>query len=61
MKILVIDNYDSFVYNIVQILGKHNVEPVVRRNDVITMRGIKKIQPDAVILSPGIITGMPGG
>ena len=53
MKILVIDNYDSFVYNIVQILGKHNVEPVVRRNDVITMRGIKKIQPDAVILSPG--------
>lgn len=53
MKILVIDNYDSFVYNIVQILGQQSVQPVVRRNDTITMRGIKKIQPDAIILSPG--------
>jgi anthranilate synthase component 2 len=53
MKILVIDNYDSFVYNIVQILGEHGVEPVVRRNDSITMRDIKRMHPDAVILSPG--------
>lgn len=53
MKILVIDNYDSFVYNIVQILGQQSVQPVVRRNDTITIRGIKKIQPDAIILSPG--------
>ncbi|MFZ0329015.1 MAG: aminodeoxychorismate/anthranilate synthase component II [Nitrososphaeraceae archaeon] len=53
MKILVIDNYDSFVYNIVQILGQNSVEPIVRRNDMITMRGIKKIRPDAIIISPG--------
>lgn len=53
MKILVIDNYDSFVYNIVQILGQQSVQPIVRRNDTITIRGIKKIQPDAIILSPG--------
>ncbi len=53
MKILVIDNYDSFVYNIVQILGAHGVKPVVRRNDSITMRDIKRMHPDAVILSPG--------
>jgi anthranilate synthase component 2 len=53
MKILVIDNYDSFVYNIVQILGQNSAEPIVRRNDMITMRGIKKIRPDAIIISPG--------
>ncbi|HEY7571145.1 MAG TPA: aminodeoxychorismate/anthranilate synthase component II [Nitrososphaeraceae archaeon] len=53
MKILVIDNYDSFVYNIVQILGEHRVEPVVRRNNSITMRDINRMHPDAVILSPG--------
>lgn len=53
MKILVIDNYDSFVYNIVQILGQNSVEPIVRRNDMITMHGIKKIRPDAIVISPG--------
>lgn len=53
MKILVIDNYDSFVYNIVQILGQNSVEPIVRRNDMITMHDIKKIRPDGIIISPG--------
>jgi len=53
MKILVIDNYDSFTYNIVQIIGKylHSVE--VEMNDRITHDRIKKIGPDKIIISPG--------
>src|SRR5574339_511342 len=53
MKILILDNYDSFVYNIAQLLGKLNVIPLVFRNDAISLKGIKKIDPDAIIISPG--------
>lgn len=53
MKILIIDNYDSFVYNIAQFLGSIKVEPVVIRNDKITISAIKAMNPDAIFISPG--------
>jgi anthranilate synthase component 2 len=53
MKILVIDNYDSFVYNIAQILGELGAEPVVVRNDRITLEQIREMNPDGIVISPG--------
>jgi anthranilate synthase component 2 len=53
MKFLVIDNYDSFVYNIAQILGELGVESEVIRNDKITIDQIKKENYDAIVISPG--------
>jgi anthranilate synthase component II len=53
MKILVIDNYDSFVYNIAQLLGELDTEPVVVRNDKITLKEVKAMKPDAIVISPG--------
>ena len=53
MKILVIDNYDSFVYNIAQILGELCAEPIVVRNDKITLEDVKKMNPDGIVISPG--------
>ncbi|MDE1843832.1 MAG: aminodeoxychorismate/anthranilate synthase component II [Thaumarchaeota archaeon] len=53
MKFLIIDNYDSFVYNIAQLLGELNVESDVIRNDKITIEDIKKGNYDAIIISPG--------
>lgn len=53
MKILVIDNYDSFVYNIAQILGELGAEPVVVRNDKITLEDVRKMNPDGIVISPG--------
>jgi len=52
-KILVIDNYDSFVYNIAQLLGEMNTEPVVIRNDMLTLAHIRKLKPDGIVISPG--------
>ncbi len=52
-KILIIDNYDSFVYNIAQLFGKLSTEPVVFRNDKLSISDIKKLQPDGIVLSPG--------
>ena len=51
--ILVIDNYDSFTYNLVQFLGELGDEIIVFRNDKINLTKIKKISPDHIILSPG--------
>jgi anthranilate synthase/aminodeoxychorismate synthase-like glutamine amidotransferase len=51
--VLVIDNYDSFTYNLVQYLGELGEEVVVRRNDEITLIGIAPLSPLAVVLSPG--------
>lgn len=51
--ILVIDNYDSFTYNLVQYLGELGAEPVVRRNDEITVREITELDPQALVISPG--------
>jgi anthranilate synthase/aminodeoxychorismate synthase-like glutamine amidotransferase len=53
MKILVIDNYDSFTYNLVQLLGSFNCELVVKRNDEINTDDINKIKPDKILISPG--------
>jgi anthranilate synthase/aminodeoxychorismate synthase-like glutamine amidotransferase len=52
-RILVVDNYDSFVYNLVQYLGELGVEPVVHRHDAITVDEAEALQPDAVLVSPG--------
>ncbi len=52
-RVLVIDNYDSFVYNLVQELGELGAEPVVHRNDAIDIEGIRAAEPDAVLISPG--------
>ena len=52
-KILIIDNYDSFVYNLAQLFGKLSTQPVVFRNDKINIKEIKKMQPDGIVLSPG--------
>jgi anthranilate synthase component II len=53
LKILIIDNYDSFVYNLAQILGELRVEPRVIRNDKITLKSIQRMDPDAIVISPG--------
>lgn len=50
---LVIDNYDSFTYNLVQYLGELGVEPIIVRNDAITIDEARALSPDGVLLSPG--------
>jgi anthranilate synthase component II len=52
-RILVLDNYDSFVYNLVQELGELGADPTVFRNDTIDVEGIRAQQPDALLISPG--------
>ena len=53
MDVLIIDNYDSFVYNLYQRLGELGASPVVHRNDAITLADVRRIDPDAIVLSPG--------
>jgi len=53
MKVLILDNYDSFVYNLYQAIGELGAEPVVHRNDAVTLREIRILAPDAIVLSPG--------
>jgi anthranilate synthase component 2 len=53
MKVLVIDNYDSFVYNLVQYIGELGGEPVVYRNDQITLKQAMKLDPKRIVISPG--------
>ena len=53
MKVLVIDNYDSFVYNLVQYIGEMGAEVVVYRNDKITLKQVQRLDPDRIVLSPG--------
>ncbi|MFM1791379.1 MAG: hypothetical protein RLZZ526_1706 [Actinomycetota bacterium] len=52
-RIVVIDSYDSFVYNIVQYLGELGAEPVVVRNDRVTVDEVRAMDPDGILLSPG--------
>jgi anthranilate synthase/aminodeoxychorismate synthase-like glutamine amidotransferase len=59
--ILVIDNYDSFTYNLVQYLGDLGVDPVVRRNDAIDVEEIGEMRPRAIVLSPGPCTPSEAG
>ncbi len=53
MKVLVIDNYDSFVYNLEQYVGSLGATPIVRRNDNIRLEQVKELAPDRIIISPG--------
>lgn len=59
--ILVIDNYDSFTYNLVQYLGELGEEVVVRRNDEIDLEGITALSPDHILISPGPCTPNEAG
>jgi len=52
-NILVIDNYDSFTYNLVQYLGELGADPQVRRNDDVNVDQIRELAPDAIVISPG--------
>jgi len=49
----VIDNYDSFVYNLVQYLGELGAEPIVHRHDAVSLDEMRAVRPDAVLISPG--------
>ena len=51
--VLMIDNYDSFTYNLVQYLGELGAKVKVYRNDKITLNGIKKLRPKRIVISPG--------
>src|SRR4051794_31251676 len=53
VRVLVIDNYDSFVYNLVQYLGELGAEPEVYRPDEISLEAIEDLRPDALVISPG--------
>ena len=59
--LLVIDNYDSFTYNLVQYLGELGESPVVRRNDAITVEEVGAMRPEAIVLSPGPCTPADAG
>jgi anthranilate synthase component II len=53
LKVLVIDNYDSFVYNLVQYIGELGAETVVYRNDQINLKELTDLKPDRIVISPG--------
>lgn len=59
--ILIIDNYDSFVYNIAQYIGELGEEPVVYRNDQITLGEISGLNPSHIVISPGPCTPLQAG
>ena len=59
--ILVIDNYDSFTYNLVQYFGELGEDIIVRRNDALTVDDVMAMSPDAVIVSPGPCTPSEAG
>ncbi len=52
-RILMIDNYDSFTYNLVQYLGELGADVTVKRNDEIDVAGARALKPDAIVISPG--------
>ncbi|MGH7445981.1 MAG: anthranilate synthase component II [Longimicrobiales bacterium] len=59
--LLVIDNYDSFTWNLVQLIGELGVEPVVRRNDEISVDDIAAMAPERIVISPGPCTPAEAG
>jgi anthranilate synthase component II len=61
MKILVVDNYDSFTYNLVQYLGELGADPVVWRNDQFSLEDVKNLKPDGIVISPGPCTPLEAG
>jgi anthranilate synthase/aminodeoxychorismate synthase-like glutamine amidotransferase len=60
-RILMIDNYDSFTYNLVQYLGELGAQLEVRRNDAIDVAGVRAMAPQAVVISPGPCTPKEAG
>ncbi|MGD8278363.1 MAG: aminodeoxychorismate/anthranilate synthase component II [Gemmatimonadota bacterium] len=59
--LLIIDNYDSFTWNLVQLIGELGVEPVVRRNDEVTLGEIAGMRPRWMVISPGPCTPAEAG
>ncbi|MEO6828491.1 MAG: aminodeoxychorismate/anthranilate synthase component II [Acidobacteriaceae bacterium] len=59
--ILVLDNYDSFTYNLVQVLGELGAEVEVRRNDQVTVEEVEAMQPERIVISPGPCTPQDAG
>jgi len=53
MKVLLLDNYDSFTYNLAQYLGELGHAPVVHRNDAISLGEVESMKPDRIVISPG--------
>jgi len=60
-RILMIDNYDSFTFNLVQYLGELGAQVTVRRNDAIDVAGVRALAPDAIVISPGPCTPRQAG
>jgi len=61
VRVLLVDNYDSFTYNLVQALGALGAEVIVRRNDALDVVGALALAPDAVVISPGPCTPAEAG
>ena len=61
MKILVVDNYDSFTYNLVQYLGSLGAELTVKRNDKVYIKEVEEMNPDGILISPGPCTPAEAG
>lgn len=53
MRVLILDNYDSFTYNLVQYIGELGAEPIVYRNDALTVGEARELKPDRLVISPG--------
>ena len=53
MKVLILDNYDSFVYNLAQYVGETADEVIVKRNDELNLTTVQKLSPDKIVISPG--------
>jgi len=60
-RVLVVDNYDSFAYNLVQYVGETAGEVIVRRNDAVDVAGIRALDPDGIVVSPGPGTPQDAG
>src|ERR1700691_5062413 len=56
LRVLMIDNYDSFTYTLVQYLSELGADVTVKRNDAIDVAGVRALHPDAVVISPGPCT-----
>jgi len=60
-RVLIIDNYDSFTYNLVQYLGELGADVIVKRNDAVDVAGARALGPDAIVISPGPCTPKEAG
>lgn len=61
MRVLVVDNYDSFTYNLVQYLGELSATPIVWRNDQFALEDVESLLPDRIVVSPGPCTPFEAG